>query len=368
MPRQGPPEVEGGAEGKQCGAQDDFCKANINIIHVNYNLIMTNTKNLKPELLLKITRGNNIETLHNGWICVLDRNKRVIYKKGNVNDYSFLRSTAKPIQAIPLIENDIKVTQKELAIICGSHSGSEEHIVLLKSLLKKFNLRMSDLQCSIHEPSDKKERNRLLKTNSLPNILHNNCSGKHMGMLSVCKRNNWNLKNYLNPNHPLQRSILNKIKDLSETKNISTAIDGCSAPTFALPIINTGRIFSNFTRDKKYSKIITAMKSNPYLIGGEEQIDSEIIKASSRDRVTQPLLISKVGAEGIIIVAYDGNCAVVKIADGSQKARSIVILRLLLKLGWLKESQIKNTPLEKICDFEIKNCAGKIVGEIKAVF
>ena len=315
---------------------------------------MLKTKKPKPKLLLKITRGNNIETLHNGWICVLDRNKRVIYKKGNINDYNFLRSTAKPIQAIPLIENNIKVTQKELAIICASHSGSERHISILKGLLKKFNLSLSDLQCGIYKPLDEKVLH--------PNVLHNNCSGKHIGMLSVCKRNNWNLRNYLNQNHPLQRSLLNKIKDLSETNKISIAIDGCSAPTFSLPILNIGKIFSNFTRDKKYSKIITAMKSNPYLIGGEEKIDSEIIKASNGK------LISKVGADGVIIVAYDGNCAVVKIADGSQKVRSIVILRLLLKLGWLEEIQIKNSPLEKMSDLKVKNVAGKIVGEIKLDF
>ncbi len=318
--------------------------------------------NPKPELLLKITRGNNVETLHNGWICVLDRNKKVLYKKGNINDCIFLRSTAKPIQAIPLIESKVKVTQKELAIICASHSASERHIHILKELLKKHHINPSNLQCGIHEPLDEKERNRLLRINLAPNILHNNCSGKHIGMLLVCKKNNWDLKSYLNLNHPLQRSILNKIKNLAETKKIFTAIDGCSAPTFSLPILNIANMFSNFTSDKKYSGIINAMRLNPYLIGGNGQIDSEIIKASNGK------LISKVGAEGIIIVAFDGNSTVVKIADGSPRARSIVILRLLVKLGWLKESQIKNSPLEKIYNLKIKNLTDKIVGKAKTVF
>ena len=323
---------------------------------------MPNTKNPKPELLLKITRGNNIETLHNGWICVVDKSKRIIYKKGNINDYIFLRSIAKPIQAIPLIESDVKVSQRELGIICGSHSGSERHIHILKGLLKKYNLSLSDLQCGIHEPSDEKEKNKLLKTNLSPNALHNNCSGKHIGMLLVCKKNNWGLKGYINPNHPLQKSIFNNIKELSETKKIFPAIDGCSAPTFALPIINIAKLFSKFTHDKKHFEIINAIRLNPYMIGGEGKIDSEIIKASNGK------LISKVGAEGIIIVAYNGNCAVVKISDGSQKARSIVILRLLVKLGWLKESEIKNSVLEKIYDLKVKNHAGKVVGKIEPNF
>ena len=314
---------------------------------------MANTKNSKPELLLKTIRGNNIETLHNGWICVLDRNKKIIYKKGAVNDYIFLRSTAKPIQAIPVIESNIKVTRKELALICASHSGSERHISILKEFLRKHRINPSDLQCGIHQP---------FNPVPFPNVLHNNCSGKHIGMLIACKKNNWDLKNYTDPNHPLQRLILNKIKNLSEAKKIFIAIDGCSAPTFTLPVINIAKMFSNFTLDKRYLEIINAMKLNPYLTGGEGQIDSEIIK------VSKGKLVSKVGAEGIIIVAYDGSCAVVKIADGSQKARSIAILRLLIKLGWLKKEQIKNSPLEKIYDLRIRNCAGKVAGEIKLVF
>ena len=323
---------------------------------------MMNIKNPEPELLLKITRGDNVETLHNGWICVLDKNKKVVYKKGDINDFVFLRSAAKPIQAIPVIENNINVTQKELALICASHPGSERHINILKELLRKHYLNLSDLQCGIHEPSDEKERNKLLKTNSFPNILHNNCSGKHIGMLLVCKKNKWDLKSYINPHHPLQQFIVDKIKKLSETKKIFTAIDGCSAPTFSLSVLNISKMFSNFTCDEKYSEIITAIKLNPYLIGCKGQIDSEIIKASNGK------LISKVGAEGIIIVTFNGNCAVVKIADGAQKARSIVLLRLLVKLGWLKESQIKDSPLERIYDLRVRNYAGKVVGEVNIVF
>ncbi len=323
---------------------------------------MQKKENPKPELLLQITRGSKTETSHYGWICVIDKNKRVIYKKGDINNYIFLRSALKPIQAIPLIECDIELSSRELAIACASHSGSERHINLLKSILKKINLTTSYLQCGIHEPSDEKERERLHKTNSSPDILHNNCSGKHIGMLLVCKKRNWDLKNYLDPKHLLQKSIFNKIKELSETKDIFTAIDGCSAPTYALSVVNAAKMFLNFSGEEEYSEIIASMKLNPYLIGGKDQIDSEIIKESNGK------LITKVGAEGVIVVAYEGNSAIIKIADGSQKARSIVALRLLVRLGWLKESQINNTPLEKIYDFRVKNHAGKITGEIKTVF
>ena len=323
---------------------------------------MQKKENLKPALLLQIIRGNKTETMHYGWICVLDKNKKVIYKKGNIKDSIFLRSALKPIQAIPFLESTIKTNYKELAIICASHSGSERHISLLKTLLKKSNLTTSCLQCGTHEPFDATEKQKLYKAGLLSNVLHNNCSGKHIGMLLVCKKRNWDLKNYLDSKHPLQKLILKKVKELSETKKIFTGIDGCSAPIFALPILNIAVMFSNFTNDKRYSNIINAMRLNPYLIGGKNQIDSEIIKASGGK------LIAKVGAEGVLTIAYKGNSAIIKIADGSQKARSIVALRLLIKLGWLKESQIKNSVLKKIFDFKIKNHAGKIVGEIKPVF
>ena len=324
-----------------------------------------NNKHLpKPELLLKIIRGNTIESLHYGWICVLNKDKKVTYKKGNIYDYAYLRSVAKPIQAISIIENKIKITDPELAIVCASHSGSEKHLKLLKSILRKHSVSLSDLKCGIHWPSDEKERKKLIRAHKAPMVLHNNCSGKHMGMLAVCKKNNWDLKTYLNISHPLQKLILSKMKDLSETKKIFTAIDGCSAPTFALPIINIAKMFSNFTNlenpeNKKYSRIISAMKENPYIIGGGNQIDSEIIKTSKGN------LISKVGAEGILVAAHNGNVALIKIADGSQRARSIVMVRLLIKLNWLKESDIKNSNLKEIYNLEIKNLCGKIVGEVK---
>lgn len=323
---------------------------------------MNNNKNLNPELLIKITRGNNTETLHNGWICVLDKNKKVVYKKGDINNIAFLRSTAKAIQAVPVIDYKINVTQNELAIMCASHTGSSRHINLLKEIQRKFNLNINHLQCGIHQPLDDSEKRRLIKEDLPSNVLHNNCSGKHLGMLAVCKKNNWETSNYLDPKHPLQKFIFNQVKEFSEAKKIDIAIDGCSAPTFAMPIVNIAKLFSNFTNVKSSIQIINAIKCNPYIIGGKGQIDSEIIKASNSK------LISKVGADGIIIVAFNGNCAVVKIADGSQKARSIVILSLLKKLGWLKENNIRNSGLNKLFDLNVKNLSNKTVGEIKTVF
>ncbi len=324
---------------------------------------MPNNNFLKPESMAITKRGNNIENLHFGWICILDNKKNIVYKKGDMTDKIFLRSTAKPIQAIPIIDYKINVSLKELAIICGSHSGSSKHLRLLQELIKKDELKLQDLQCGIHFPTDEKEKLRLIKYNLKPNILHNNCSGKHIGMLSVCKKNNWSLENYLKIDHPLQKHILKSIKELSETSNISIAIDGCSAPVFALPILNAAKLFSNFTNPKKtkYSRTITAMTKYPFYMGSENQIDSEIIKASSGK------ILCKVGAEGVIIAAKDGNSIVMKVSDGSPKIRSIVLLNLLIKFKWLREKDIKSPTIKELLKGQITNHVGNVVGSVEVL-
>lgn len=316
----------------------------------------------KPELLAITTRDNTIECLHYGWICVLNKDKKIIYQRGNIFDLAFLRSVAKPIQAIPLIESDINVSKKELAVICGSHSGSEKHIKVLSHFMKKHGINFSNLKCGTHIPSDQEENKKLVCSRKSPTLLHNNCSGKHLGMLAVCKKNNWDLKTYLSPKHPLQKAILKDVKDLSETNKISIAVDGCSAPTFALPVVNIAKMFSNFTLNEKYLKIISAMTTYPYFVGGTNQIDTEIMKASNGR------LFSKVGGLGIIIVAYKGSSLVIKVADGSPNIRSKIALDLLLKLGWLKKSEIKNSILREIASGTVKNLRGKAVGRSMFIY
>lgn len=324
---------------------------------------MIDNKHLKPELLIVASRGNTIERLHYGWLCIINKDLKIIYKRGNVFNKAFLRSSAKPIQALPVIENNIEVSDNELAIICASHSASRQHLRILTKLMKRTNITLLDLHCGSHSPTDEDEKNNLVLKNLSPTPLHNNCSGKHLGMLAVCKKKGWNIKNYTSSNHPLQKAILKRIEELSETKDINIAIDGCSLPTLALPIRNIAVMFSNFTQEpnKNYKRIIKAMTTHPYLIGGINQLDSEIIKNSNGK------LLAKVGAEGIIIVAYKGNSLVVKIADGSQQVRSFTTLKILTKLGWLKRNDIKNSILEEILTGEIKNHNGVTIGKLEFV-
>ena len=321
---------------------------------------MTNKNTYKPEILAISYRNNAIENLHYGWICVLNKQHEIIYRKGNVSNPTFLRSVAKPIQAICLIEDKINVHAKELAIICGSHSGTEKHLKVLSGFMKKQKLKESYLQCGIHLPFDENEKNILIKSNRKPSKLHNNCSGKHLGMLSVCKKNKWDLMSYLNIKHPLQQRILKNIKDLSNTNKIWLATDGCGAPTFSLPVKNIAIAFSVFTDplSKKYKPIITSMNTNPFYVGGNGQIDTEVMK------VLKGNLIVKSGGAGIIIAAKEGNSIVIKMAEGSSNIRSFVLLKILTGLGWLNVKKIKDTILEEILSGQLKNHTGKLIGKI----
>ena len=119
---------------------------------------MKRHKSFNTDPLIEISRGNILENIHSGWICVLNKDKKIIYEKGNLSDYAFLRSIAKPIQAIQTLNSKIKTTPKELAIICGSHTGSLKHLDILKDFIKKNNLNIKDLKCGMHQPSDETER------------------------------------------------------------------------------------------------------------------------------------------------------------------------------------------------------------------
>lgn len=312
------------------------------------------------EHLLSIRRNHLDEVLHSGIICATDKNYKFTYKKGSTLEKTFLRSCAKPIQAIPLINSSSLITNKELAIICGSHTGSNKHLELIDHLSKKLDINLKNLHCGIHSPLDTKERTSLLKENLSPDVRHNNCSGKHLGMLHACNLNGWTIKNYTHPNHPLQQKILKDITTLSQYKNIKMGIDGCSVPTFYLPIENICRLFYNFKNQSKYTKIFNAMTANPFYVGGKNRIDTEIM------RVAKGKILSKVGAQGLIIcLKDDGSTLVVKIADGSELARSIVTVHMLIKLKWLKKTDLENSNLIHLFNYKVTNLKKKIVGDIK---
>lgn len=309
---------------------------------------------INPEKLVKYVRNGLIEQEHFGYI-VLANKDRMIDSTGDSGNYPFyLRSCAKPLQASLLIDFGMdkffKMTEEEIAICCASHAGEKIHTDLVLGLLKKIGLEPINLKCGIHLPLSKTEQKRMLLENEEPNVLQNNCSGKHVMMLGLCVMNGWDVMTYDDVNHPLQKLIKEKIYDLCEVKTeYPLTTDGCGVPILSMPLLNMLKGYLNIFCNPVYEKITNAFLNHPYIIGGEDRTDTKIIENTEN-------IVAKVGAGGLCIVVNTEKeeAFVVKICDSDMKAREIVVADTLKNLHW------GEIPVDRA----IKTLHGQIVGEI----
>ncbi|OGH96757.1 MAG: hypothetical protein A2039_09510 [Candidatus Melainabacteria bacterium GWA2_34_9] len=322
---------------------------------------------MKPDLLIETTRSNIVEKQHFGFIMVVDKQENILLKIGDDENKNFwFRSAAKPFQSSLIIKSGaydkFNFTLEELAVCCASHTGTEKHTKTVQSVLDKIGLTEKNLQCGVHEPLDKETKDYFIKKNIEPSQLHNNCSGKHAGMLAVCTVNGWDIQNYLDLNHPLQKEITTTIANFCnfDENSINIGTDGCSAPVHALPFYKMGVGFLNLFLNENYENIKKAFQKNPFLIGGNERPDTEIIKASSGN------LISKTAAGGLCVTINleQEQALVVKILDADITARSIATIEALKQLKWLSEEEMNTPQIKNLYDLKIKNLKNQTVGEI----
>lgn len=327
--------------------------------------------NVIPAILVKAIRNGLVERQHSGFILCLDSENKIIYQKGNFNNYAcFLRSCAKPFQALPLILSEtyehFNFTLTELAVCCASHTGSSIHTELIKGILNKAGKNENDLKCGIHPPLDKKTELDLIKQNIPFTALHNNCSGKHAGMIAVCQKKGWDTTDYLGKNHPLQKWIKKLTQEYCclNDDNYYETLDGCGTPVGGMLLPQMAEGFLNLLKTKEGQLIVKSFLLNPFIIGGEGRIDSFIINKSNNK------LFAKVGAEGLCIVLNPEKqqCLLVKIMDANMQARSIVLLETLIKLKWINKELLNSPDIKNIYNPELKTLHGQIVGEVKAVF
>ncbi len=290
---------------------------------------------------IKHIRDGLIEEEHTGYVLTS--------KSGFSTDYPYyLRSCAKPLQASLMIDYELdkkyNLTTEEIALCCASHAGEDCHVEIAKRLLKKFKLEYDWLKCGLHPPLAG------LKTGEEVTYFHNNCVGKHLLFLALCKENNWDIQTYDDINNPLQQKIKEKIYKLCEVKKeYNITKDGCGVPILAMPLRNILKGFINLFCNKKYEKITTAFLENPYIIGGKDRLDTEIMQNSKG-------LIAKVGAGGLCVVVNinEKDGLIVKINDCNMSTRRLVVFESLNNLGW---SDYK-------CDKSIKTLHNQTVGEI----
>jgi len=319
--------------------------------------------------IFELTRGKTVESIHYGAAAAVDVHGKLLAWYGDPQAVTFLRSTAKPFQALPFIEHDghqiYGLSPKEIALMCASHGGTDEHVAIARSIQSKCGVTESELLCGVHEPLDAATAQMLRERNEAPTPNRHNCSGKHSGMLAFVKikrRAGETIPSelpYIDPSHPIQREILHAFADMCNLKaeQVALGVDGCSAPNFAAPLQSAALAYARLCdpesgevqppkRAEACRVIVTAMMSHPEMVGGPGRFDTCLMQ------IAKGRIVSKEGAEayqglGLMPGALGpGSPAVgiaIKIADGDDRriVREAVTLEILRQLGALTESELE---------------------------
>ncbi len=332
--------------------------------------------------LVEVTRGNIIESIHYGSLAIAQADGKIVFSAGDMSSPFYLRSAAKPFQTLAFLEaggaEEYSLTPQEIAIICASHSGTDDHVQVLEKLQEKIGIQESMLQCGIHPPFHAETaRVKMMKGEAFHANQHD-CSGKHSGMLAFAKMINAPLDSYLDPDHPVQQAMLRTFAEMCEVDvhDIPLGTDGCSAPVFAVPLPNSASAYARLCqpdglapkRADACRKITAAMMSYPYMVGGPLRFDTDIMSAGSGS------LVTKIGAEGFhgigVMPAQAAGFSTslgiaIKIGDGdlSLRAGCVVALQVLKHLKVFCSEEI-----QELADYDrrpVKNWRGKNIGEIR---
>ncbi|WP_284638909.1 asparaginase [Paenibacillus silviterrae] len=331
---------------------------------------------LQSDIVVTVTRGPLTESMHRGHIAVVDIHGELQAFTGNPDYYGFIRSTAKPLQAIPLAESNawhrLGLSAEQTALLCASHNGEDEHTAAALSILQQLSLDVSALQCGIHEPFYKPAADALKRQGSEPTPLHNNCSGKHAGMLALSTAIGASIQQYTSLDHPVQQKMLQTVSEMSgmAVQDIRIGTDGCGVPVFAMPLSALAYAYARLGDPRHLSPeragacrtLLTAMQKVPFYVAGSERYDTLLAKA------THGRIIGKMGAEAVYAatVPERGLGIAVKIEDGHPRALYPAITEALAQLGLLTGEE-----LSELAEFHrpaVRNHRGEEVGRIEPVF
>ena len=319
-----------------------------------------------------ITRGKITESIHDSKCIIKNYNYDTILTTNHANELVYPRSAIKIIQAIPFIKSKAykkyNLTKKQIAISCSSHRGESEHLKVLEEWLIKLNIDKELLKCGIHNPLNKKYSDKLLLSGKKPNQLHNNCAGKHLGMISACLTNFMDVKKYLEPNHPYQIKIKSVLEFFTETKinNNQIGTDGCSAPQYAFPLENLAVSMINLIKQYKEKNIYSeevrllfeSISKYPQLTGSKSIYPTQLMLATNGN------IFAKEGAEGVLLFAHKVKKigGVIKVEDGNERALPSVANEIFKKLNILNRKELNK--LSKWTNENILNHQKKIIGKI----
>ena len=286
---------------------------------------MSKKRTQTPELEVHLLREGIVESVHKVHALICDHRGRILSFAGDCETASFIRSSLKPFQALPVVKTGalehFKLTDKDLAIICSSHQGTIQQARQVFNILWRSNIESSALQCPI--PEGKRSP------------LEYNCSGKHAGMLAVCQQSGWALNNYMRHRSPIQELILSSVGELLQMPGAEfiAVQDDCGVPTYFMQLSQMATLYAHLSsgNDVYLERISRAMTHYPEMVAGEGAFDTELMRVSNGE------LVSKSGAEGVQCIGRigEGMGLAIKVLDGSKRAKYATAIHLLMQMGWI---------------------------------
>jgi L-asparaginase II len=288
---------------------------------------------VKP-ILVEVARGDVVEARHRVHAVAVSDGK-VVASAGDPELATLFRSSAKPIQALPLVRMKPDLGDAEIAIACASHLHRPDQLEPVRSLLAVAGATEDDLECGPE-----------------PTRLEHNCSGKHAGMLLLCRLNGWPADGYRLASHPCQQAMLGEVAAAAEVapESMPTAIDGCGVVTFGLTLERMASAFSRIEALDGGRRVADAMRTRPELVRGDGAPDTELMRLGEG-------WIAKGGAEGLLCAARGDLGIALKVEDGAQRPLGPAVASFLAMLG-LEPGDLANAP--------VVNSRGEVVGELRA--
>jgi L-asparaginase II len=284
----------------------------------------------EPEVVVDVVRSGFVESRHTASVLALDVDGAVAFAAGGCDEPIFPRSSNKPLQVVGMLECGLELEGELLALACASHSGEPFHLEGVHRILASAGLDESALQTPPALPVDEVEKVRYLSAGGRPSSIAMNCSGKHAAMLASCVASGWPTETYREPDHPLQQHLQATAEGLAGEPVKATGVDGCGAPLFALSLAGLARAFRALAlagEDAPAGRVAAAIRAYPTWLGGTRRDVSQLI-AGVRG------LIAKDGAEAVYAAALpDGRAVALKVADGAERARAVVMAAALMRLG-----------------------------------
>lgn len=325
-------------------------------------------------VLVEVTRGGIVESRHAGRAVVLDAKGVLRASWGDVDEATFPRSAIKSIQALPLIETGaaaaFNVSDGELALAASSHSAESAHVEAVTAWLARLGLGEADLECGPHAPIDRPAADALIRVGMRPSRVHNNCSGKHAGFLTVARHLGVPTKGYTLPDHPVQQRVTRAIGDMTgvDVTRIAVGVDGCGIPTLGIPLRGLAQAMARVAdpsgmapeRASAIRRLRGAIVANPRLYAGAGRFTTVLLEIVG-DRV-----FVKSGAEGVFAAAVPakGLGIALKIDDGAGRANEIAMLHLLRWLGAIDDDVVARLGSASLAT--VTNTQGRAVGEVRA--